>query len=86
MAWAYILQCGDGSYYTGYALDLEQRLAEHQAGEGGRYTRSHLPVKLVYAEQCADKSAAMKREYAIKQLTRRQKERLIAAARGEAQG
>ncbi|MDO4540889.1 MAG: GIY-YIG nuclease family protein [Syntrophomonadaceae bacterium] len=77
VAWVYILKCGDGSYYTGYALDPAKRLAEHKAGIASRYTRSHLPVKMVYTEECADKSAALKRERTIKRLTRAQKEELI---------
>ena len=80
MAWVYILQCNDGSYYTGYAMDLEKRWAEHQTGVGCKYTRGRRPLCLVYSEVCEDKSAAMKREYAIKRMTRRQKEKLIQAA------
>ena len=73
----YILRCGDGSLYTGCALDVEKRLAAHQSGKGAKYTRSHLPVELVYSEQCGTKGEALRREAAIKKLTRAEKERLI---------
>lgn len=73
----YILRCGDGSLYTGCALDVEKRLAAHQSGRGAKYTRSHLPVTLVYQEVCGTKGDALRREAAIKRLTREQKERLI---------
>ena len=75
--WVYILRCGDGSLYTGCALDVEKRLAAHQSGRGAKYTRSHLPVTLVYREECASRGDALRREAAIKRLTREQKERLI---------
>lgn len=73
----YILRCGDGSLYTGWTNDLSRRLAAHQAGKGGKYTRSHLPVELVYFESYATPHEAMSREAAIKRLTRRQKLSLI---------
>ena len=73
----YILRCGDGTLYTGCTNDLPRRLRAHQAGRGAKYTRSRLPVELVYQEACADKSAALRREYEIKQLTRVQKLKLI---------
>lgn len=73
----YILRCGDGSLYTGCALDVEKRLAAHQSGHGAKYTRSHLPVTLVYREECGSKGDTLRREAAIKRLTRRQKELLI---------
>ena len=81
--WVYLLRCGDGSLYTGIARDVERRLAEHRSGKGARYTRSHLPVELVYRERQPDKSAALRREAAIKALTRAEKLRLIAAGTGE---
>ena len=63
MGWyVYMLRCGDGSLYTGYTDDVERRLAVHQSGKGGKYTRSHLPVELVYREELPDKSAALRRE------------------------
>ena len=73
----YMLRCGDGSLYTGWTNDLEARVKAHQSGKGGRYTRSHQPVSLVYSESCATKQDAMRREWQIKQLTRAEKEKLI---------
>ncbi len=73
----YVLRCGDGSLYTGWTNDLTARVKAHQEKRGAKYTKSHQPVELVYYEECADKSAAMKREAEIKQLTREQKLRLI---------
>lgn len=69
----YMLCCGDGSLYTGWTNNIEKRLATHQAGKGGKYTRSRLPVQLVYLEECASKQEAMRREWQIKQLTREEK-------------
>lgn len=77
----YILRCADGTLYTGVAADLAARLATHRAGKGARYTRSRLPVRLVYREAALDRSAAQKREWAIKQLTRAGKRALIASHR-----
>lgn len=76
--WVYMLRCADGSLYTGWTNDLPRRLAAHQAGRGAKYTRAHLPVELVYTECFATRTEAMRREAAIKQLTRPQKLRLIA--------
>lgn len=73
----YIVRCRDGSLYTGYAVDVEKRLATHNAGQGAKYTRARLPVVLEYTETFTTKSDALKREYAIKQLTRTKKEQLI---------
>lgn len=73
----YMLQCKDDSLYTGYTDDVQRRLAVHSAGKGAKYTRSRLPVELVYQEELPDKSAALRREAAIKKLTRRQKLDLI---------
>lgn len=75
--WVYILECGDQTLYTGISNHLEERLALHQAGKGAKYTRSHLPVRLVYQEQQSDRSSALQREAQIKQLTRDQKLALI---------
>lgn len=83
MPYVYILQCGDDSYYTGYAVDLQRRLEEHQQGEGCKYTRGRLPVKLVYWEELSSKSEAMQREYQIKQLKRSQKNNLINSDKNE---
>ena len=79
MHYAYIVKCSDGTYYTGYTNDLEKRLLTHNAGKGAKYTRNRLPVEMVYYEEYEEKSEAMKREYAIKQLTRKQKEKLISS-------
>ncbi|ELZ21935.1 GIY-YIG nuclease family protein [Haloterrigena salifodinae] len=73
----YVLECADGSLYTGYTTDLERRVAEHDAGEGAKYTRGRAPVELRYHERYESRSAAMSREYEIKQLSRREKERLV---------
>ena len=80
MYYVYILECADGTLYTGSTPDIPQRLAKHQSGKAAKYTRGRLPVKLVYQEECADKSAALKREIAIQKLSRKAKERLIAAS------
>ena len=81
MGWfVYMLRCGDGSLYTGYTDDVDRRLAVHQSGKGAKYTRSRLPVELAYREELPDKSGALKREAAIKKLTRPEKLALIAAA------
>lgn len=78
MNWVYILRCGDGSLYTGWTNDLPRRLAAHQAGKGGRYTRSHLPVALVYQEPYDTPTQARQREWQLKQLSREEKLLLIA--------
>lgn len=77
MNYVYILRCGDGSLYTGWTNDLEARLAVHQAGRGGKYTRSHLPVALVYYESFSSRREAMSREWHIKRLSRQEKLGLI---------
>ena len=77
MNYTYILSCADGTLYTGWTNDLDRRLAAHNAGRGGKYTRARLPVTLVYHEEFATKEEAMAREWAIKQLTRREKLKLI---------
>ena len=82
MTWqVYIVRCADGTFYTGVTIDVARRVAEHNGTgrAGARYTRARRPVKLVYQEPAADRSAAGKREYAIKQLTRTAKRALIAA-------
>ena len=78
MSWyVYMVRCRDNSLYTGYTDDPDRRLAVHNAGKGAKYTKSRLPVTLVYREECPDKSTALKREYAIKHLTKAGKENLI---------
>jgi putative endonuclease len=78
--YVYVLECSDGSYYTGYTTDVERRVAEHDAGEGAKYTRGRTPVELVHVEEYDTRSAAMSREYEFKSLSRRQKERVIDGA------
>ena len=73
----YILRCADGTYYTGWTNDPKKRLAAHNAGRGAKYTRSRLPVELVYCETCGSKGEALSREIQIKNLTRQEKEALI---------
>lgn len=78
MCYTYILECSDGTYYTGWTNDLDKRLKAHNVGKSGaKYTRNRRPVTLVYYEEFQDKQEAMRREYAIKQLTRKEKEILI---------
>ena len=79
MNYTYILRCGDDSLYTGWTNHLTKRVADHNAGRGAKYTKAHLPVDLVYYEIFDTKEEAMKRECAIKKLSRPQKERLIAS-------
>ncbi|HEY5583787.1 MAG TPA: GIY-YIG nuclease family protein [Ruminiclostridium sp.] len=77
MHYVYILECADSSLYAGYTNDLDKRLKVHNQGKGAKYTRARLPVKLVYSETVESKSAGLKREYQIKQMTRKQKEKLL---------
>jgi putative endonuclease len=71
------MECNDGSYYTGVAKDINKRQDLHNSGKGAKYTNSRKPVSLVYLEKYPSKSEAMKREYAVKQLTRNEKEKLV---------
>jgi putative endonuclease len=75
--YTYMLECSDGSYYTGWTNDLEKRINMHNSGRGGKYTRSRNPVTLVYFEEFSTKEEAQIREYEIKKLTRKEKEELI---------
>lgn len=75
--YTYIVECSDGTLYTGWTTDLDKRLAAHNSGKGAKYTRNRTPVRLVYYEEHTEKREAMRREYAIKQLTRKEKETLI---------
>lgn len=81
--YVYILRCADGTLYTGYTDDPERRARVHNAGKGAKYTRSRLPVELVYREALEDKSAALRREREIKKLTRAQKLALLTAQKLE---
>lgn len=73
----YIVECSDGTYYTGYTTDVERRVAEHNAGTAAKYTRGRRPVTLVHHETYETQSEAMKREHAIKTLRRAAKKRLV---------
>ena len=81
--YCYIVECADGTYYTGWAIDPEKRVAMHNRGRGARYTRTRCPVKLVYVEELPDRKSAMKREIAIKRLGRMGKNKLIHEERGK---
>lgn len=81
--WVYIVECADGTFYTGIAADVQRRLSEHNGakGKGARYTAARCPVSLVFEARCGSRSAALKEELRIKRLTRSQKLMLISAAR-----
>lgn len=79
--YVYILECADGTYYTGWTTCLGRRIEEHNSGKGAKYTRGRGPVKIVYHEAFETKEEAMSREYAIKKLTRKEKEFLIKSKR-----
>jgi putative endonuclease len=75
--YCYILECSDGTYYTGWTTDPERRLRQHNRGKGARYTRDRRPVRLVYVEGQPDRSSAMRRENKIKRMKRAAKGKLI---------
>lgn len=77
MNYVYILKCADNSLYTGWTNNLDKRIKAHAEGKGAKYTKARLPIELVYFEEYEDKREAMKREYAIKQLKRKEKLELI---------
>lgn len=77
MNYTYILKCRDGSLYTGWTNDIEKRLKAHNEGRGAKYTKGRTPVMLVHLEEFETKEEAMKREYAIKHMTKKEKENLI---------
>lgn len=77
MNYTYIVVCKDGTFYTGWTNNLEKRINDHNAGKGAKYTKSRLPVVLAYYEIYETKEEAMRREYAIKKLSRKEKEKLI---------
>ena len=83
ICYCYIVECADGTYYTGWAVDPEKRVAMHNKGRGARYTRTRGPVRLVYVEELPDRKAAMKREIVIKKLKREEKGKLIREARNQ---
>lgn len=77
MNYTYIVECKDGTLYTGWTNNIEKRVEDHNSGRGAKYTRARRPVTLVYYETFETKEEAMRREYAIKQMSRVQKEKLI---------
>ena len=79
--YCYIVECVDGTYYTGWAIDPEKRVQVHNKGRGAKYTKMRLPVKLVYVEEQPDRKTAMKREVAIKRLGREGKRKLVGKAK-----
>lgn len=79
MNYVYIVECSDGTFYTGWTNDLEKRIDMHSKGIGAKYTRGRGPVKLIYHEEFEDKKLAMKREYEIKQFSKKQKILLVKA-------
>lgn len=77
----YLLHCGDGTLYCGIAVDVRARLKQHQEGKGAKYTRGRGPLELVYTEVCGSRSEALKRERAVKRLSRRDKLQMIKTSR-----
>jgi putative endonuclease len=77
--YCYIVECVDGTYYTGWTVNPERRVAVHNKGLGAKYTRMRMPVKLVYVEELPDRKTAMKRESAIKKMTREKKKKLFTS-------
>lgn len=77
MHYVYVLECADGSFYTGYTTDVERRVEEHEAGEGAKYTKGRRPVTLRHVETFDSRGAALSREHEIKQLRRREKRTLV---------
>lgn len=77
MNYTYIVKCSDGTFYTGWTNDLTRRMEAHNQGRGAKYTKARRPVTLIYYETFEKKEEAMKREYAIKRLSRKEKEELI---------
>lgn len=75
--YVYVLECADGTLYTGYTTDVQRRVAEHDAGDGAKYTRGRTPVSLVHVESYDSRSAAMSREHEVKTYSRARKERLV---------
>ena len=79
MNYVYLLKCADDTLYCGWTTDLKARVRTHNCGRGAKYTRARLPVELVYFEEFEEKSAALRREWDIKRMTREEKLRLIRA-------
>lgn len=85
MNFTYIVECSDGTYYTGWTNDLEKRMKAHNCGQGGKYTHGRFPVTLVYCEEFETKQEAQRREFAIKKLSKQQKSKLINTSGRNAQ-
>lgn len=83
MFYVYILKCSDNTLYTGYTIDLDNRIKVHNKGLGAKYTRGRTPVKLVYKEEYATKGEALKREYSLKKLSRIEKIKLIKSEKAD---
>lgn len=83
MNYTYILECKDGTYYTGWTNNLDKRLKDHNEGKGAKYTKPRLPVSLIYYEEFQTKKEAMRREYAIKRMSRSEKSKLVCESRPE---
>jgi len=77
----YMVECADGTFYTGWSINPEKREKVHNAGQGAKYTRTRRPVKLIYVEELPDKSSALKREIAIKKFSRKKKEELLVMSK-----
>lgn len=77
MNYTYMVKCSDGTFYTGWTTNVEKRVKAHNTGKGAKYTKTRRPVELIYFQEFETKEEAMSREYAIKQLTRKQKEQLL---------
>lgn len=77
MRFVYVLLCADNSFYTGISNNLEKRFLEHQNGKGGKYTRAHKPIKIIYSEKSSNKSGALKREFEIKSWDRGKKIKML---------
>ncbi len=76
----YILECSDGSFYTGWSINPDRRMQQHNAGRGAKYTRYRRPVRLVYVEELPDRGSAMRRESSIKKMSRARKVKLVLNA------
>lgn len=82
MNYTYMLRCKDGTLYTGWTNDLKRRIKAHNSGKGAKYTKSRRPVKLVYCEEFPTREEAMKREWAIKRMGKKEKEMLVCSRKG----
>ena len=83
MTYVYMVECADGTYYTGWTVDVERRVKTHNAGRGAKYTRARRPVRLIYVEEHETKAEALRREAALKKLPRREKESLALSGKAD---